>query len=107
MEKAELIINIRSLLDSIESSLKKECVNKIPDVEKFICIKIDDSFNPFLFRDLITSIPQETEEIMDYITFCNYVHRILCSGASSSAKYSGNYHGTDAGKKTKGSLSEL
>ena len=76
MEKAELIINIRSLLDSIESSLKKECVNKIPDVEKFICIKIDDSFNPFLFRDLITSIPQETEEIMDYITFCNYVDSV-------------------------------
>lgn len=76
MEKTELIINIRSLLDSIESSLKKECVNKIPDVEKFICIKIDDSFNPFLFRDLITSIPQETEEIMDYITFCNYVDSV-------------------------------
>jgi hypothetical protein len=76
MEKTELIINIRSLLDSIESSLKKECVNKIPDVEKFICIKIDDSFNPFLFRDLITSIPQETEEIMDYINFCNYVDSV-------------------------------
>lgn len=75
MEKSELIMNIRSLLDSIESHLKEDCVNKIPDVEKFICIKIDDNFNPFLFRDLITSIPQETEE-MDYMTFCNYIDSV-------------------------------
>lgn len=75
MEKSDLIMNIRSLLDSIESSLKKDCINKIPDIEKFKCIKIDDSFNPFLFRDLITSIPHETEE-MDYITFCNYVDSV-------------------------------
>lgn len=75
MENSKIRENVRSLLDSIELRLKEDCTNKISGIEEFVCVRINDSYNPSLDRELFLSVPSGVK-IMSFEPLCDYIDSI-------------------------------
>lgn len=73
MGKTEIKSNIEGLLECTISSLRKECLNEIPDKKLFICINIEKENCCITYRDAIKYLIGN-EELIDFNLLCDYVY---------------------------------